>query len=142
MNLIHGFCSTNPLINPDVVLMQRGTYAHQLKRLFTDSKLRVGHLYEMKTTASSSVKFWDSLSAYFDEITYKAKESYTEIDSQYQFLTYLADAVYLIEKKGIDWDVTIQSLILDDDQTQETHDQQLRNISHLLKMTKQYAEQF
>ena len=114
MNLIHGFCSTNPLINPDMVLMQRGTYAHQLKRLFTDSKLRVGHLYEMKTTASSSVKFWDSLSAYFDEITYKAKESYTEIDSQYQFLTYLADAVYLIEKKGIDWDVTIQSLILDE----------------------------
>ncbi|ELB2852078.1 hypothetical protein QNE40_001286 [Vibrio alginolyticus] len=48
----------------------------------------------------------------------------------------------MIEKKGIDWDVTIQSLILDDDQTQETHDQQLRNISHLLKMTKQYAEQF
>lgn len=57
MNLIHGFFSTNPLINPDMVLMQRGTYAHQLKRLFTDSKLRVGHLYEMKTTASSSVKF-------------------------------------------------------------------------------------
>ncbi|PWF69487.1 hypothetical protein CBX98_19705 (plasmid) [Vibrio sp. T9] len=142
MNLIHGFCSNNPLINPDMVLMQRGTYAHQLKRLFTDSKLRVGHLYEMKATASSSVKFWGSLSAYFDEITYKAKGSYTEIDSQYQFLTYLADAVYLIEKKGIDWDVTIQSLILDDDQTQETNDQQLRNISHLLKMTQQYAEQF
>ncbi|MEH0785126.1 hypothetical protein H4F26_20165 [Vibrio alginolyticus] len=86
MNLIHGFCSTNPLINPDMVLMQRGTYAHQLKRLFTDSKIRVGHLYEMKATASSSLKFWDSLSAYFDEITYKAKESHTEIDSQYQFL--------------------------------------------------------
>ncbi|HHX8293744.1 TPA: hypothetical protein ACVOYL_001856 [Vibrio diabolicus] len=92
----------------------------------------------MKATASSSVKFWDSLSAYFDEITYKAKEGYTEVDSQYHFLTYLADAVYLIEKKGIDWDVTIQSLILDDDQTQETHDQQLRNISHLLTMVTIY----
>ncbi|EOX4805134.1 hypothetical protein ACFKIT_003756 [Vibrio alginolyticus] len=41
----------------------------------------------------------------------------------------------MIEKKGIDWDVTIQSLILDDDQTQETHAQQLRNISQLLKMS-------
>ncbi|MEF2142628.1 hypothetical protein V1U69_18790 [Vibrio alginolyticus] len=101
MNLIHGFYTTNPLINPDMVLMQRGTYAHQLKRLFTDSKLRAGHIYEIKTTASSSVKFWGSLSAYFDEITYKAKESYTEIDSQYQFLTYLADAVYLIEKRAL-----------------------------------------
>ncbi|EOX3832363.1 MULTISPECIES: hypothetical protein [unclassified Vibrio] len=78
----------------------------------------------------------------FDEITYKAKESYTDIDSQYQFLTYLADTVYLIEKEGIDCDVTNQSLVLDDDQTQATRDQQLRNISHLLKMTKQYAEQF
>ncbi|HHF3289811.1 TPA: hypothetical protein ACPJ2S_004050 [Vibrio alginolyticus] len=58
------------------------------------------------------------------------------------FLTYLADTVYLIEKEGIDCDVTNQSLVLDDDQTQATHDQQLRNISHLLKMTKQYAEQF
>ena len=83
----------------------------------------------MKTIVSNSVKFWNSFSVYFDEITYK--ESYTDIDSQYHFLTYLANAVYLIEKKGIDWDATIQSLILDDDQTQETHDQQLRNISHL-----------
>ncbi|HHX8365072.1 TPA: hypothetical protein ACVOZA_004202 [Vibrio alginolyticus] len=122
--------------------MKRGIDAHLLKRLFTDSKLRVGHLYEMKTTASSSVKFWDSLSAYFDEITYKAKEIHVEIDSQYHFLTYLADAVYLIEKKGIDWDVTIQSLILDDDQTKEIHAQQPRNISQLLIMTKRYAEQF
>ncbi|WP_407531600.1 hypothetical protein [Vibrio parahaemolyticus] len=48
----------------------------------------------------------------------------------------------MIEKKGIDWDVLIHSLILDSDQTQETQDQQLRNISHLLKMTQQYAEQF
>ncbi|MGL1133514.1 hypothetical protein ACSTLP_22710 [Vibrio parahaemolyticus] len=142
MNLIHGFCSTNPLINPDMVLMQRGTYAHQLKQLFADSKLRVGHLYEMKATASGSEKHWESLAAYFDEITFKAKQSYTESDYQYHFLTYLADAVYLIEKKGIDWDVLIHSLILDSDQTQETQDQQLRNISHLLKMTKQYAEQF
>ncbi|MFH0218504.1 hypothetical protein [Vibrio alginolyticus] len=45
-------------------------------------------------------------------------------------------------RKGIDWDVTIQLLILDDDQTQETHDQRLRNINHLLKMTKHYAKQF
>ncbi|HHX8553533.1 hypothetical protein ACEWGJ_00185 [Vibrio diabolicus] len=122
--------------------MQRGTYAHQIKRFFTDIKLRVGHICEMKATASSSVKFWGSLCAYFDEITYKAKESYTDIDSQYRFLTYLADTVYLIEKEGIDCDVTNQSLVLDDDQTQATRDQQLRNISHLLKMTKQYAEQF
>ncbi|HHF3194517.1 TPA: hypothetical protein ACPJ2I_003966 [Vibrio alginolyticus] len=122
--------------------MQRGTYAHQIKRFFTDIKLRVGHIFEMKATASSSVKFCGSLCAYFDEITYKAKESYTDIDSQYQFLTYLADTVYLIEKEGIDCDVTNQSLVLDDDQTQATRDQQLRNISHLLKMTKQYAEQF
>lgn len=57
MNLIHGFCSTNPLINPDMVLMQRGTYAHQLKRLFTDSKLRVGHLYEMKRQQVAVLSF-------------------------------------------------------------------------------------